>query len=71
MGLALTLNFIVTRVPLSLGMILGFSVNVGGMPSSAAATAAGPPTFAGSSAPFSPPAFIKNKIHFIRKNDRF
>ena len=33
LGLALTLNFIVTRVPFSLGTILGFSVKVGGKPS--------------------------------------
>ncbi len=33
----ITLNFMVTRVPVSLGTILGFSVKVGGKPLSAAA----------------------------------
>ena len=61
LGLARTLNFMVTSVPLSLGIILGFSVKVGGMPSSAEAAAV-PSSFgilSPSSTPFSLPAIVQ------------
>ena len=44
----------VTSVPISLGTILGFSVNVGGNPSTVKTAAAGPSAF--DTSPFSAPA---------------
>lgn len=65
-----TLNFMVTRVPVSLGTILGFSVKVGGKASVAALAGSAAAFSGGGAAAASSPAATLGRIELIDESLR-